>query len=631
VNQSGLKETRKRVTKAGDPLLREMMFLAADKARLVDPQLAAKYLRPVSGDRHRDSAICHLATDLLTRIAACMRTGQPYVIRDIDSSVLTPAEGKAIVKTRYKVDPKRRDNAAHRRLRERRKQATDRESQKSQSAPTSQARHHQHKSDTSGLKILRNSTPIRGNSSPQIGLGYCCPNGCSRTMGGMETVAAPALDTATWVLEAAREQRGIADRAESRILALACDWADQHPALLGAEDAFDDEHLPGVAWDATAEFALAVGLSHDAGQRLIHQALELRHRLPRLWARAMQAGTPVSTGSTGSTGGLQSWRARRIADLTINQPDDVVAVVDATLAPLAHKVGPVTVNRLLDETLMRLDPEEHEIDRVMALETRHVTVRPQVAPIGLGYLEADADLKDLLEFSDTLTAIAGVLADQGSGESLDVRRSLALGVLADPHHAVELLDLPSVRPPVRPGRPRKQLVLYVHLSEEAITGTEPVGRCERPNTALLAEQIRDWCSRSDTHVRVQPVIDLNEHHRVEQYEIPDRLSTQVNLRDTHCVFPWCTRPARACDLDHIVPHGVGGATCDCNLAPLCRRHHRLKTHTRWTYTTIEPGTYLWTTPHGHTYLTDHTGTRNLTPSHPQKPRDHNGCQEPPDG
>jgi len=137
VKQSGLGETRSGVTKAGDPLLREMLFIAADHARLVDPQLAAKYVRLMSGDRHRNSAVCHLATDLLTRIATCMRSGQPYVIRDVDGREITEAEGKTIVKTHYKIDPKRRDKAAHRRLRERHKQATGRESQKSLSAPTS--------------------------------------------------------------------------------------------------------------------------------------------------------------------------------------------------------------------------------------------------------------------------------------------------------------------------------------------------------------------------------------------------------------------------------------------------------------------------------------------------------------
>ena len=137
VNQSGVGETHGGLTKAGDPLLREMLFMAADHARQVDPQLAAKYVRLMSGDRHRDSAICHLAADLLTRIAACMRTSQPYVIRDVDGRQLTEAEGKAIVKANYKVDKKRRVAAAGRRMKQRRKQATGRESQKSPSAPTS--------------------------------------------------------------------------------------------------------------------------------------------------------------------------------------------------------------------------------------------------------------------------------------------------------------------------------------------------------------------------------------------------------------------------------------------------------------------------------------------------------------
>jgi transposase len=137
VNQSGIGESKPGITKAGDPLLREMLFNAADRARKIDPQLGAKYYRLMSGDRHHDSAICHLATALLTRIAACMRTGQPYVLRDVDGREITEAEGRQIVAERYKIDQKRRVAAASRRMRQRRTQAADRESQKSQSAPTS--------------------------------------------------------------------------------------------------------------------------------------------------------------------------------------------------------------------------------------------------------------------------------------------------------------------------------------------------------------------------------------------------------------------------------------------------------------------------------------------------------------
>lgn len=136
-SQSGLNDPDLGITKAGDPLLREMLFMAADHARLVDPQLAAKYVRLMSGDRHRDSAVCHLASNLLTRIATCWRNGQPYVLRDVDGREITEAEGRQIVKTKYKLDQKQRVAAAGRRMHQRRKQAADRESQKSQSAPTS--------------------------------------------------------------------------------------------------------------------------------------------------------------------------------------------------------------------------------------------------------------------------------------------------------------------------------------------------------------------------------------------------------------------------------------------------------------------------------------------------------------
>ncbi|MDP3966653.1 MAG: HNH endonuclease signature motif containing protein [Nocardioides sp.] len=68
---------------------------------------------------------------------------------------------------------------------------------------------------------------------------------------------------------------------------------------------------------------------------------------------------------------------------------------------------------------------------------------------------------------------------------------------------------------------------------------------------------------------------------------PEWMREQVVLRDRTCVFPDCTRDARTADLDHIEPHveGVGppGQTTPANLAALCRRHHRLKTWTGWTY------------------------------------------------
>ena len=137
VSQSGVSKVESSITKAGDPLLREMLCTAADQARKIDPQIAAKYQRLMAGDRPHDSAICHLATLMVTRIATCMRTGQHYALRDVDGTPITEAEGRAIVKERYQLDPRGRDNVRHKRMRDRRNQAAGQEPQKSLSAPTS--------------------------------------------------------------------------------------------------------------------------------------------------------------------------------------------------------------------------------------------------------------------------------------------------------------------------------------------------------------------------------------------------------------------------------------------------------------------------------------------------------------
>ncbi|MDA8319826.1 MAG: hypothetical protein M0030_08455 [Actinomycetota bacterium] len=75
----------------------------------------------------------------------------------------------------------------------------------------------------------------------------------------------------------------------------------------------------------------------------------------------------------------------------------------------------------------------------------------------------------------------------------------------------------------------------------------------------------------------------------------------IKIRQRTCAFPGCRWPARACDDDHTVPFEAGGRTCECNLAPLCRRHHQAKQAPGWKLTQPEPGHLIWTTPHGRRY------------------------------
>jgi hypothetical protein len=135
LNQSGQSHHQHGLTKAGDPLLREALFAAADHARKIDPQLAAKYKRLMQTERHHDSATCHIATMLLTRIATCWRTGQTYELRDTDGRPIDADEGRRLVTAHHRVDRQTRINAANTRQSQRIKGRTGRGQQESPSAP----------------------------------------------------------------------------------------------------------------------------------------------------------------------------------------------------------------------------------------------------------------------------------------------------------------------------------------------------------------------------------------------------------------------------------------------------------------------------------------------------------------
>jgi hypothetical protein len=97
-------------------------------------------------------------------------------------------------------------------------------------------------------------------------------------------------------------------------------------------------------------------------------------------------------------------------------------------------------------------------------------------------------------------------------------------------------------------------------------------------------------------------------HRRESasYRPPPGLQHLIRIRQQLCVFPGCGRAARRCDLDHTIAYHRGGRTCECNLAPLCRKHHQTKQAHGWTLDQPGPGTMTWTTPTGRRYTTHPT-------------------------
>jgi hypothetical protein len=475
--------------------------------------------------------------------------------------------------------------------------------------------------------------------------------------------------SASEVLSAIRERKATEERAAADQLVLAATWADLHPpesihdaaafAVPGCEheEPIAGEGAPLVAEFCVAELGTVLEISSTAAKKLIGHALELRHRLPRLWEQVHAGAVPA-------------WRARIVAEATIHSSPaltrEAAGFVDSQVAAVAGKVGTAQLDRLVAEAIKRYDlavadPTSDPEDGYLSVDPRHVTVHDQdVHYAGTMRIEAEVDLADALDLDRAVAHHAATQKALGSELPLDARRAKALGDLARTQTALDLLSTGSgleedgfeqdgfgarsARTSTTDdtstveggegtdGLPAaRMVVIHAHfdaslVGEQTVFG--PTGRMENGQRLVLLEQVQAWCADSRTEVTVKPVVDLNVQLTAQGYEIPARLREQVQLRDRTCVFPGCTRPARGCDVDHIIEYDHDaeaegrpqpGPTQTDNLACLCRFHHRLKTHSAWRYAMVEPGVFEWTSPHGLRYRRDHTGTTELDPDDPPDP------------
>ncbi|SIT64998.1 Transposase IS116/IS110/IS902 family protein [Burkholderia sp. b14] len=103
-SSGGIDKPGQRLTKSGSDRIKRALYIAADVARKIDPDLAAVYWRlMVNKGHHHKQAICAVATRLINRIYRVLKTGQPYVLRDQQGNAITVQEGKRIVLAQFTV------------------------------------------------------------------------------------------------------------------------------------------------------------------------------------------------------------------------------------------------------------------------------------------------------------------------------------------------------------------------------------------------------------------------------------------------------------------------------------------------------------------------------------------------
>jgi hypothetical protein len=94
-------------------------------------------------------------------------------------------------------------------------------------------------------------------------------------------------------------------------------------------------------------------------------------------------------------------------------------------------------------------------------------------------------------------------------------------------------------------------------------------------------------------------------HREDRYIPSRKLKHLIRARTARCGAPGCGAQAITSEIDHTIPHPAG-PSCECNLGPLCQRHHHAKHAPGWKLQQTHPGVMRWTTPSGRTYTTHPT-------------------------
>ncbi len=419
-------------------------------------------------------------------------------------------------------------------------------------------------------------------------------------------------------LAAAEHARAVVEQGEVRLLQTAAHWADLHselaratsPLLPGSEQlvCFGGDGTPGVAEFAPAELGVVLATSSSAAERLVGDALDLRHRLPRLWARIV-------------AGEVKPWIGRRCAEATRHLSMDTVAVVDRRIAKYAHSLSWGRIDAIIAACWMECDPEAAAEADEAAQGSLGVWLQDhQPGQAGTGEIFIRAEAPDALRFNASIGGLATGLGALGDTRPVDARRAAAVGILANPQHALDLfahIDAATGQAePVDPGDPtesvetsaptrrpvdtRPDVTLYVHLTDQALVTGHGVARVEQVGPVTL-DRVKTWLGHAN--VTVKPVIDLNDQVPVDAYEIPDRIREAIHLAIPVDCFPYATSSRRSGDIDHTIPFvkpdegGPPGQTGLGKLGPITRFHHRVKTHGHWQVVQPFTGVFVWRTPH----------------------------------
>ena len=172
-----------------------------------------------------------------------------------------------------------------------------------------------------------------------------------------------------------------------------------------------------------------MGVSTQSAMSLMADALDLRHRLPRLWALVEDRA-------------VAPWKTRRVAADTRSLPFEGARWVDEQLAARVDGFGLPTIERLVALAAARFAPEEQAEKEETHGAQHHVTLtHPRPGDFaGTSWLEAAGDTQDLTAFYALVCEEAKRLGRLGDTDDYETRKAKALGIIAGRQGSLDLTD-----------------------------------------------------------------------------------------------------------------------------------------------------------------------------------------------
>jgi hypothetical protein len=437
------------------------------------------------------------------------------------------------------------------------------------------------------------------------------------------------------------EARRLASHAQALELAAVAELVERREA----EDQMGGVEVISASEYVHDEIAEALTLTATSADDLIRFATDLRGRLPGTFA-ALAAGD------------IDYAKARTVWHGTAQVSDAVAAAIEERVLPKAPHQTTGQIRAKIRRLVKRLDPDalarrcaraqsRHDVQLIETDDdTAHLSgldLPADAATAAYNRLSAiaaacktDGDERAIpqLRADAFLALLTGTLTTPSPATTTDRAQSdgTTAQMAATPDHPVTVTltgtgsaHHPATDATIRTetgwtetddaiadliaGFARDHLThLTDHLTSDHLTSdrlatdrlTGDPGRDEVPerhqNPAQLITHAAERIAASLADLKTGWCVP---DHGQYGYRVPAGMRRLIEDRDKRCCFPACRRPVKRCDADHSLPFQSGGPTCPCNIAMLCRYHHRMKQSPQWRIVHLWPGVILWITPTGH--------------------------------